>query len=584
LRILFISGQDSVSNPMSYIAKELVDRGHNCNVLLTSKSEKDRIGFDRLSIPYTFVQDEVDFNFKKVSVIFIGESGIPKIIENTIQNLSIYIISLCFHGVFSKYGMSEAYLKSNLIFCYGPLYKKVQDKVGYPIDCIPINSPEYDRVYNKEISKHNKTVLFIDPNHNPSPGKGKLALAKSLIKTAVENPDYKIIIRPRIHFHELNADSKKNHLFYYIYSVVNGRMPKNMILMEDRIDLVEQILTVDIVCSLLTSAVYPAIIMRKPILILVDIDGSMPSDYSYQRSSFMYSHFGLYGENIISYNELYKKIRNVKSMPKDLSDEIFYDSNGNSAALIADYVEFIDKVIEPSMYLPKLDLDINNYKKKINDSINSVSLGYLKSINEHKALKLPIWQSIVQIEGIVFLGGEKYEAIYDNFFKKMRLFLKNNSEQNDASIFLKYAEYEKYVAIDKIISILKFDDNEVSKIIINYVIGQMRHDGMIEKLKSFPTNLWVPEVNYNIASFYDENQNYDEAINYYKKYIHEFSTGKIAKTNLYYNIYKKTFFILLQRLDIIGIVKIFSPSDILSIIFTFSRVKFKLFLGSLKLK
>lgn len=574
MKLLFISGQDSISNSMSYIVQEFIFRGYGCTILLTDYSLRNRIAFDKLGISYTYLHDNSRIDIKEFSTVFIGQSYIPSYILEAIYDSNTYLVSICFHTLSSKFVMSENYIRSNVLFCYGDLYKKVQKDAGYLIDCIPVNAPEYDRCYNMKNNTHSNKLLFIDAEHNPHVGKGKLSLAKSIIKAAKENPEYEILLRPRNIFSKLSEDMKKNHLFYHIELASNGLIPKNIILIDEMVDLVEQISSVDIVCSLVTSALYPAIIMKKPIIILIDIDNSMPSVYDYKNNYFLFEHFGKYGKNIIAHYDLYNKIRNAEILPNEISEYMFFNSNGKSSKLIADYVEYVNRNVPLDYYLTYLNIDTSNYKNKIENYLKSVNANESKVLKSDILFKLPIYDAMIQVETVVFTYGKTFEIVNNNFTKKMKSFLNSMPIDSTKEYILDYIKKEKNKSFMKVLTIAYSNGNkETISSVTNYVFSYMYKDGMIEELKSFPIEMRTNEINRWIAKYY-ENKNINIAIDYHKNFINEYKFKKLLRTGDYYDSYKKVVLYSFRKFDLFNLIKIFDFRATLFILSSKARIKF----------
>ena len=99
-------------------------------------------------------------------------------------------------------------------------------------------NPKYD--HDESDLKDERHILFVDASHTPDSKAGKMEEAQMLLYLAYKMPDYKLIIKPR-YFKEDHIVTHTNRVFLddCIRKLSNGDLPKNMVMLQEHVDLEE---------------------------------------------------------------------------------------------------------------------------------------------------------------------------------------------------------------------------------------------------------------------------------------------------------------------------------------------------------
>lgn len=214
--------------------------------------------------------------------------------------------------------------------------------------------------------RNHKRLLFIDSGHYPFGTEGKKILARVLLEICKKFPDYELVIKPRFLLSdEVVTHRNLNHLYYNIEKECGGKIPVNLNMLKEHIDMQKLIAQSDTVICLYTSAYLDAIAGGKG---LVVIDG-LPNEDSYDLNEHYH----------------WKKAREVIK---------------KSGCLVKyqDVLEYLPKGLECNKELVEKEV---NYCKNVSDKIvETVECVYHDYIKKEKYLKPGYYEYEQLVNGI----------------------------------------------------------------------------------------------------------------------------------------------------------------------------------------
>jgi hypothetical protein len=347
-----------------------VDSGHDVTVLKTEYGKEHNFAIRDLPAKryLGYIRNIKSYDFA------VYENVLDLDLLEKLQNAGVYCISMYFHAFPNEYVMGSGYLYGNLTFCLGANFKVAQKNNGVLQEILPTGSPQYDDIDIK-VGVNERVLLFLEQHFYPAGDNGKTQLATTLIETAKENPNYKIIVKPRSlpEFHNQSKHSSR-HIYTYIENECAGKLPENLILLRVHQALLPLIEQSSMVATTFSTAIYPCLIARKPVIWVAGFDSE---DIHYYNNNVIDSYYSLYKltGRVLHFSKLSRSLNSAKPVESNLAEEIIYKVDRNAGARIVEILEYIySNVISKGILLPYLDLDYENYKEKIDAYISAGSI------------------------------------------------------------------------------------------------------------------------------------------------------------------------------------------------------------------
>jgi tetratricopeptide (TPR) repeat protein len=384
MKLLFLASTDSYNFALPPLIKEARKRGHIVDVFCSETAyEHTRM----------FIQNGINFEpFKKIPDIKQYDVAIYQALQNPavlkqFKKAKIPRFSMVYHLVNPHYVFGEGFSNAHITFCFGDQFKQWQEANGVKHTLIPIGSPQYDGLHKlSQNIQVTPTILIIETHYYPAHPEGKAQYAEVILKTARKNPDYKFVVKPRTVPSQITeAKHKAEHLYDYIDKVSEGSLPSNLTLLTEHKDLNQLIADARVVVSTWSTAIIPAMLLQKPILVL---SGFKHLDLEYWNNKAVESFYdylkGLGG--VIHFSELPDKIESAKPAPKEFVDNLYYKFDGRASSKILDFIErvvdlgagndlsLVDTFEDWNDYLIKLECATS--KQNINNNLGEINYIY----------------------------------------------------------------------------------------------------------------------------------------------------------------------------------------------------------------
>jgi hypothetical protein len=373
MNILFITWADSFNFWIPPLAKEFKKGGVEISILVTKKGSEHNRMLDNNDICKFETIDEVFKVHKKIDVCMYGTLHDENLFL-LLEKRGVFCVSIMDHLVPNEYVFGSGFLNSHLTFCLGKKFVEAQKKNGIKHTFMPLGAPQYDELFdlNETIDKRNKTVLFLEQHFYPAGKKGKLQLAQMLYETAIKNPDYQILIKPRTLRSEINnATHKAPHLYNYLQSLYNSNIPQNLILLEKHSSL--NILTneADIVATTFSAAIYPAILLGKKVII---VNGFHTIDTEFYSHNFIEKYYEYLADtgSVVEYNEFSNSIKNAQKVKSSSIKGLYETYNDKVSTKMIEVIQYIVKrFYSNGRILPLINLNYTNYKEQLDPFFNN---------------------------------------------------------------------------------------------------------------------------------------------------------------------------------------------------------------------
>lgn len=207
-----------------------------------------------------------------------------------------------------------------------------------------IGEPKYDEQERVSQTVNNRTeekrFLFVDSGHFPFSLEGKKALAKTLLDICETYPDYELEIKPRF-LPEDHIITHRNdiHLYDVIRKVADGKIPKNLKMLNKHEDLRTLIDRCSVMICLYTTAFVGAVVAGKGLIILENL----PSEdvYDIRMKTYLRNRENMVASGaLIDYRQVHKR----------LPDGVKADG-GYLDFLLEEKDHVSDKIVEVCKYL-----------------------------------------------------------------------------------------------------------------------------------------------------------------------------------------------------------------------------------------
>jgi hypothetical protein len=365
VKILLIASTDSYNFSLPRLFACFKEKGHQVTLMQTEFGREHNFAIKGLPVKKYFgvIRDLESYDFA------VFENVLNKKLLKQLHDANVFCVSMFFHAFPTQYIMGAGYLYGNLTFSLGENFKQTQRRNGVIQEIIPTGSPQYDDIEINSRVK-GKTFLFLEQHFYPAGDKGKCQLATALIESAENNPDYKIIVKPRT-LPKYNSQSKhkSRHIYSYIETQCEGELPDNLVLLREHMDLLGLINSSCVVATTFSTAIYPCLIADKAVIWVAGFDSD---DIHYYNKKVIDSYYSQYSEtnNVIHYSELKEYVTAAKPVNKNVVNSIIYKADRHSAERITEILEFISRSVSGhNKLLPYLDLSYENYQQKITEYI-----------------------------------------------------------------------------------------------------------------------------------------------------------------------------------------------------------------------
>lgn len=383
MNVLFITWADSFNFWIPPLANEFKKGGVEISILVTKKGSEHNRMLDHIDIRKFETIDEVFKVYKKINVCVYGTLHDENLFLK-LENLGVFCVSIMDHLVPNEYVFGSGFLNSHLTFCLGKKFVKAQKLNGVKHTFMPLGAPQYDELFdlNEPIEKKYKTVLFLEQHFYPAGKKGKLQLTQMLYETAIKNPNYQILIKPRTLRSEINnATHKAPHLYDYLESLDNGNIPGNLILLEEHLSLNTLTNEADIVATTFSAAIYPAILLGKKVII---VNGFHTIDTEFYSNNFIEKYYEYLKDtgSVVEYNEFSDSLKYAHKVESSSIKGLYETYNDKVSVKMYEVIQYIvNRFYSNGKILPLINLHYTSYKKQLDSFFNNNSCDFNTTLN-----------------------------------------------------------------------------------------------------------------------------------------------------------------------------------------------------------
>lgn len=343
MKIAFIATHDGYNLAIANLIKALLERNHDVHIFAHLYTEHHLKIFKDYNIPLHDLKQITSSVLEGYDTIFAQNEFLRNF---NLFNINKYVYTIndnVFH---------EARSAADFIFSNGEKWK---EDVSYPFEkdcvimetgCLKINESIQSECYDDH------TILFIDSGHMPYSAKGKKELAKLLLSICERFKDYCLIIKPRILPGSKHATHRNdNHLYDNIIELCNGKIPANMTMLMEHLQLGKLIQQSKVVLCLYTTAYLEAVLYNKNIIIIDELPnedsiGARIHTFFNPTKDILRSTGCL-----VPYTEVLNYLPNgIKCSEFHINEQVYYQ--GYVAEIMADimeyiYIEFLSKGFFP---------------------------------------------------------------------------------------------------------------------------------------------------------------------------------------------------------------------------------------------
>ena len=262
MRILVVPFLDGDNWSLVPVLEEMRRRGHEIEIYAPFP-EKSACGmFDSLVPEIHPIEQLTNDIARTFDVAFCANMTLQ-----FVKLLDIYIF------VYSSYVYKSDWMTDGADFLFTYNHAAISRYTGF--DCVKMAVGDPKRLPCAAAGGEQKQFLFIDSGHMPFGSSGKAQVADMLLKVAESFPDTRLVVKPRWlrgavqqHF----AHKNMQHLYDVIEERCGGKLPENLVLLNEHRDLGELVSRSDVVLSLYSTAILNAMLQDKPVLILTGWD------------------------------------------------------------------------------------------------------------------------------------------------------------------------------------------------------------------------------------------------------------------------------------------------------------------------
>ena len=361
MKILMITEKDSANVSLAKIANAFLKKSHEVIIYALYYEKSVLRFFDKriLRFPLDDLTEDMIHTFDIVFASSVANSGLIN------KNL------LSAHKpIFTQNYLVDKQVQWGGDFCFVPSLAStatIYDKyLNY--SRIEIGEPKYDCVRTPDIE--HRRFLFIDSGHYPFGEEGKRELARTLLDICESFWDYELWIKPRF-LPEDQVITHKNsiQLCDMIENVSGGKIPKNLIMLQEHKDLSELIEQSSTVLCMYTTAFVGAYALGKGLVVL---DG-LPSEDVYD---VRWKTFQRIRDNMADSGAVvdYRAVKEVLPQGVKCSDSYFrylLAEKENIAEKICEMVEYIYKKYYQMQKFPQIcECAYQDYKSVIQEAVN----------------------------------------------------------------------------------------------------------------------------------------------------------------------------------------------------------------------
>ena len=336
MKVLGIAANDSDNLMISNIFYELERRGHKLKIYSRLRDKKSLRMFQRLNADICDINELDNETISEADCIFSAlraHIDLNALKENVFCNKYIY--------VFNNYIDNTWYTPgADFMFTCG-----TSRQLAHMEDCanMPLGLPKNDYMLDEKTNNDSKEFLFIDSGHYPFSHKGKVQVADMLLQICKTYPEYKLVIKPRFLPNDINLlHPNFEHIYMLLEQRSEGKLPENLILLQEHREMQELIDHCSCAIMLCTSAYLDVALRNKNMVIVRGIDNE---DKYELRNDIEYKNiYGLREKSgcVVNYDEIMNYLpEGLHCNEEHLKEVVTYKTRASERAV--EVMEFIHK-------------------------------------------------------------------------------------------------------------------------------------------------------------------------------------------------------------------------------------------------
>lgn len=360
MRILFITNGDSEMFWNVDIIQALIERGHDVDV---------RVTCDEISFVHDYIERGIPYQLLAQPIEDPQQYTMASTAALTYVNKALIdagVFTFIYRGGSVSHNEAAPFLgpaDNDLLFLGGRRSQQEWVTAGFSSEIIPIGCPRFDHLANVTTTDK-KYFLYLDKSVYPISKIDRLRALNYLCEIAWRYPEYKLIIKPRYIHHERNyTPHYHGEDFYYLLSEIENK-PPNLSVLDERISLEKLISECSVLISLPTSAFLPAMLLKKPILVLSGMnDEVIPPDLTVLTN--MSDLINYYRDSgcVVTWDKMIEHLPDgLMASEAFVQDEVAYYDGKCTERLIVILEEIGKTIVGRSSRLPILGLNASNFK------------------------------------------------------------------------------------------------------------------------------------------------------------------------------------------------------------------------------
>lgn len=505
MKILVVSAADATNLSIENVVKEFIRRGHVIDVFSPMQDEKTIRMFKKLGLNI-FSIDRLKDMVQEYDIAFIGTDAMEYL---RFANIYVFGYNFLFNG-----NPSDG---ADFMFTLAK-----DRKLAHPELCavMPMGVPKND---TKAVLKPQKQFLYIDAGHIPFGDEGKRQVAKMLLEICDKFPEYNLVVKPRwlLSDRENLTHANKNHIYDVINDISRGKIPSNLIMLNEHKDMQELMDESQTVITTSISCFVDSALRKRNCLVVGDLSSEDQHEMRLNKSRAREYQEAEKAGVLVSYKNITSYLPKGKQTDENYINDLIAYKEAVSEKIV-DVVEWVfENYIAKGKYPRVQEYSYEEYKKEIraDDTLNINTLIQNRMFNGiiRNSRKLDYIDAPIDFTKYY----EKLEREYKDYTvtsEGYRTLLKNMDSIYRKTLIENAALLEKE-EINQSILLQACFDNELYDFLISYDLNKVLCKG--------PYFYWVGRTLEKIGS-----KNKSAIINCYLLFLKEANNRTFEKYNV----------------------------------------------------
>lgn len=351
MKILVVSAADATNLSIENIIKEFIRRGHVIDVFSPMQDEKTIRMFKKLHLnifPINCLKDMV----QEYDIAFVGTDAMEYL---RFTNIYVFGYNFLFNG-----NPSDG---ADFMFTLAK-----DRKLAHPELCavMPMGVPKND---TKTVFNPQKQFLYIDAGHIPFGDEGKRQVAKMLLEICDKFPEYNLVVKPRwlLSDKENLTHANKNHIYNIINDISRGKIPANLIMLNEHKDMQELMDESQTVITTSISCFVDSALRKRNCLVVGDLSSEDQHEMRINKSRAREQQEAEKAGVLVSYKNITSYLPKGKTADENYINSLVAYKKAVSEKIV-DVVEWVfENYIVKGKYPSIQEYSYEEYKKEIRE-------------------------------------------------------------------------------------------------------------------------------------------------------------------------------------------------------------------------